>query len=372
MSVKNGFTKYLYPMLQDDISPITDLESKLLLQYTNQSATNEQLTPELLSMIHSKGWFRALIDDTSGQHPVSLPELLALEEALARIDGSLGWTVTLCSGAGWFAGFTDEETRKEFFSGPEVCIAGSGAIGGKAETTEGGYIISGYWKYATGAPYATAFTGNCTADTGEVLAFLFQKEEVTLHHTWNSMGMVATASHSFSVEALFVPASRAFRIAPEYATRAHPIYQYPFLQLADTTLAINMAGMALHFFNLSYTVFFSEAFALKHGGVRAGQIKAAWTSFYNLFMNTKHDFYTIVNRSWEICEQRQKLNDDLLAQVSAISLSLAKIARDAVTNLFPYGGLSFADKAQPINRIWRDINTAGQHSLLVREFQDRR
>lgn len=353
-------------MLQDDISPITDLESKLLLQYTNQSATNEQLTPELISLIHSKGWFRALIDDTSWQHPVSLPELLALEEALARIDGSLGWTVTLCSGAGWFAGFTAEQTRKEFFSGPEVCIAGSGAVGGKAEVTEGGYIISGYWKYATGAPYATAFTGNCTTGTGEVLAFLFKKEEITLHQTWNSIGMTATASHAFSVEALFLPASRAFRIAPEYATHPHPIYQYPFLQLADTTLSINMAGMARHFLDLSYAVFFSEEFALKNGDLRAGQIRAAWISQRNLLLTTKHNFYTSVHRSWEVCEQGQKLNDALLEEVSARSLALAKTARDVVTHLFPYGGLSFADRTQPINRIWRDINTAGQHSLLVR------
>ncbi|MGV3766331.1 MAG: acyl-CoA dehydrogenase [Chitinophagaceae bacterium] len=353
-------------MLQDDISPITDLESKLLLQYANQSATNEQLTPELLSLIHSKGWFRALIDDTSWQHPVSLPELLALEEALARIDGSLGWTVTLCSGAGWFAGFTDEQTRKAFFSGPEVCIAGSGAIGGKAETAVGGYIISGYWKYATGAPYATAFTGNCTTDTGEVLAFLFKKEEITLHHTWNSMGMIATASHSFSAETLFVPASRAFRIAPEHATLPHPIYQYPFLQLADTTLAINMAGMALHFFDLSYPVFFSEAFALKNGNLRTEQIKAEWQTQHTLFMNMKNAFHAIVNRSWTLCEQGHKPEETLLEQVSASSLALAKTSRDAVTRLFAYGGLSFADKAQPINRVWRDINTAGQHSLLVR------
>src|SRR6185437_5279658 len=100
------------------------------------------------------------------------PEMVRLEEDISRVDGSTGWTVTLCSGAGWFAGFfptgpvgqsvspaSEELTR--LFSDPRLCIAGSGAATGEAHLVSGSYRISGRWAYASGSPHATAFTANC-------------------------------------------------------------------------------------------------------------------------------------------------------------------------------------------------------------------
>ena len=91
---------------------------------------------------------------------MSLPEALRLEEYLARIDGSLGWTVTLCAGANMFAGFIDPRKAKDIWQDREICFGGSGKIAGRAEVKEDHYLLTGMWNYATGAPHLTYFTLN--------------------------------------------------------------------------------------------------------------------------------------------------------------------------------------------------------------------
>src|SRR3954470_13976460 len=65
------------------------------------------------------------------------------------------------------------------------------------------------------------------------------------------MGMIATGSHSFSINKLTVPGNRHFIIEPGFATLPDLIYKYPFLQFAETTLAINSSGMAIRFLELA-------------------------------------------------------------------------------------------------------------------------
>src|SRR5690606_7260260 len=107
-------------------------------------------------------WFNLYVPKVYGGEEKTLPEILRIEENLAKADGSLAWTVTLCSGAAWFAGFLNKELATEIFSDPKACFAGSGAVGGTAIKIQSGYLINGFWKYASGALHATIFTANCT------------------------------------------------------------------------------------------------------------------------------------------------------------------------------------------------------------------
>src|SRR5688572_33126079 len=80
-------------------------------------------------------------------------------------------------------------------------------------------------------------------------------DEVSIHKTWHSMGMVATGTHAMEVKQVRVPFNRAFLIDPQQAKLKHDIYQFPFLQLAETTLAVNLSGLAYRFIELSKEIF---------------------------------------------------------------------------------------------------------------------
>ncbi len=232
-----------------------------ILAVSGDAERSGSLHPQQLALIYEQRWFSLFVPLAYGGLELSLPEGLRLEEGLAWADGSTGWTVTLCGGANWFIGFLQPEIAVELFSDQRVCLAGSGRASGIARITAEGYEISGHWRYATGAPHATAFTANCRIEKDGVLlrdekgdplvhAFLFSKAEVILHEDWRCIGMIATASHSFEVRNQKLPANRRFTIDGAHAHLSQPIYRYPFLQLAETTLAVNSSGMAARFIGL--------------------------------------------------------------------------------------------------------------------------
>jgi hypothetical protein len=71
-------------------------------------------------------------------------------------------------------------------------------------------------------------------------------------------------------------------------------------------------------------------------------------------------FYTAVDASWANYK-----NEELLGAISTTSRLLAKTARECVDALYPYCGLTAAAPDTEINRVWRDLHTASQHSLLT-------
>ncbi len=324
-----------------------------------------------LNEIYRQNWFRMFLPKSMEGLECSLPEVLQTEEALASADGSTAWVVTLCSGAGWFVGFLDPSLCEQIASTPKACIAGSGAPTGTATVTRNGYIIRGEWKYASGALYATMLTANCVIvkDGGPVLnddgtpvvrAFVFRRSEVEIEKTWSSMGMVATGSHAFKVQNLYVPPMRCFEIDAAKARIPLPIYHYPFVQLAETTLAVNYSGLAHRFIELCGDIFEARSRSGKNipHNLHSDAARA--------LLRARTDFYETVDISWSHCSRMTKIPDVVLRKVSDTSHALYKISLALVSKLYPFAGMAAADPRTELNRVWRNLFTASQHTLFAR------
>jgi hypothetical protein len=79
----------------------------------------------------------------------------------------------------------------------------------------------------------------------------------------------------------------------------------------------------------------------------------------------RQTFYDSVESSWEDCATEQPLSPALVEKVSESSRGLATTARQLVDELYPCCGLAAADPRTGINRVWRNIHTASQHTLLT-------
>ena len=80
------------------------------------------LSHEQLEIIYHEKWFKLFVPKENGGLELVLPEGLETEEALARIDGSLGWTVTLCSGATEFIGYLPKTLSEKVLCNEKVCF----------------------------------------------------------------------------------------------------------------------------------------------------------------------------------------------------------------------------------------------------------
>jgi indole-3-acetate monooxygenase len=334
------------------------------------------LHPDQLEIIYRQGWFKFLVPAEYGGLELNLPDQVRLEESLAWANGSLGWVVTLCSGAGWFGGFLEHGAAEEILRHPQLCLAGSGAPTGTATITNGGYIINGEWKYASGIHHATHVTANCRIqnedgdvvlnDDGSplILPFVFDRKDVELVSAWKYIGMMATGSDAYKVEQLFVPANRCFKIDASAATKQGTLYRYPFMQLAEATLAANMSGMAVHFADLCAEHFESKPLRGRFIAEQKEHVSLVLKNLTDKLEHARNDFYNAVDASWQAVDQ----NMDSTHQLKSVSLNsriLATTARLLVDELYPYCGLIAANPDTEINQVWRDLHTASQHSLFT-------
>ena len=331
-----------------------------------------KLHPAQLKLVYQQQWFNLLAPVAYGGSQTPLPQLIAMEEALSWADGSLGWVVTLCCGAGWFGGFLQAGIAKDVFADKNVCIAGSGAATGTAEVIGEGYVINGNWKYASGVHHATYITVNCQITNGGepvlqedgtplILPFILKRADVTLLPGWKYIGMIATGSDAYEITGVYVDKSHCFKIDAEAAVIDAPLYRYPFMQLAEATLAANLAGMALHFTDLCVSAFAHKATNLRRvSPANVVTMMDALEAQTTLLNQSRAAFDGAVKASWQ-----QPDDDHLLQQVSRTSRVLAKTARECVDSLYPYCGLWAASPDTELNRVWRDLHTASQHALLT-------
>ncbi len=338
-----------------------------------------QLPAEWLEVIYEENWFKLFVPKYLNGLGLSMPQILAVEEELAKKDGSLAWTVTLCAGAAWFVGFLDTDLATEVFKDPKVCFAGSGFVGGTANKIDGSYVVNGSWTYASGALHATHLTANCKIlDNGKpvfnkdggslVKAFLLKRSEVEILDGWTYMGMVATASHAFDVKEQKVPLNRSFDILPEKAMLPDPVFKYPFLQLAEATLVANVLGITQHFINLVDECFWVRNEKRKYDKPHLDYYKELRANALQDILNLRMEFYNVIEKSWGELEAKHKITEATLKAISELSRALAVTCRDKSSKLHPFAGLEAAKRHTEINRVWRDMNTVSQHALLIFPF----
>ena len=348
----------------------------IITQCAAEAEKTCKLVPDQLSLIYDQKWFNLFVPERYGGLGLSLPEALKKEECLAWADGSTGWTVTLCSGANWFIGFLQPEITDLIFNNNKVCLAGSGRASGVARIIDDEFEISGYWHYATGAPHATAFTANCIIEkegvvmknehgTPVIYSFIFLRDEVTIHEDWNCIGMVATASHSFEVKELRVNKNRRFLIDANHSELNDLVYQYPFLQFAEATLAVNYSGMAFRYLDLFEAVIKARTgnsnYSLEMIHCQAKQLEEAKKQLKEI----RQLFYAVVDISWEEYDRNHLFGVNRLEEVSRASKELAATSIRLVDELYPYSGLGAANPDSGMNLVWRNLHTASQHPLLL-------
>ena len=117
--------------------------------------------------------------------------------------------------------------------------------------------------------------------------------------------------------------------------------------------------------DLCAQVFADKSNADRMSQVNSNLLQETYDSLLGKLQTARQKLYYAVDMSWQVCAANKDVSPSVLYKVSAASYVCAKIVRDCVNTLYPYCGLGAANKSTEINRVWRDIQTAGQHPLLV-------
>ncbi|MHA3789934.1 acyl-CoA dehydrogenase family protein [Flavobacterium hauense] len=320
----------------------------------------EKLDAQIVETIYDKRWLRIWIPKEYNGLGYSFEKGLNVLREVAEIDGSLGWLVTLCSGANFFSRNIIPEVAKDIFENEKVCFGGGGMIGGTAEKRGDMYFINGLWNYATGAPYLSHFTLNAQiVENGkplfdengepEFLSFVLDPEQVELIPTWKSMGMVATASHSFKVSEQYVPEQRSFVYNRFYSDDY--ISRIPFETFADLTLLVNYLGMAQHYLD--------ESLAIKKVALQQ-EMEA-----YLIEAVEKVNHYA--KKTEQILLDNGSLEAEFIMEVHAFGEKVVEELIVMIIKLHQLMGVKASVTNHGINQVFRDFFTATQHFNFRKE-----
>lgn len=323
-----------------------------------------QVPEQVLQIIYDKRLFKWFVPERYNGRLTGLSEALRVFEEASSIDGSFGWLVTIGSGGGYFVSCFPPNVSEEVYAAPEAVIAGSGTPTGTAARVEGGYRVTGAWKYCSGAPFATTFTATALIDGGpDVLAFALRPDQVEVVPDWRSFGLRATGSHSIVVKDAFVPSERAFQVGnPQYDD--HSIYRYPFAPFAVASFAAVSLGIGKHFLEQASLILKEQRDRWDHSHpARTAAVEELLAQGTLRLQQHADSFYEAIDRSWSAHGQGGSAEHEHLQAVQA-GRALASAALSAAQAVFPLLGMTVLMEDHPLNRIWRDLHTVCQHASL--------
>ncbi len=338
----------------------------LIKREGNEINRRRELTPPIVNALKEGNFFRMLQPKSIGGMELKPSDFARVTEAISSADGSTAWVVCQGNGCAMSAAYLDPAVAREIF-GPINGILAWGPPGAPflAERVEGGYCISGTWRFASGSQNATWLGAHMkVAGTNETRTMLFPKSSVEMVDIWHTLGLRGTASNEYVVKDLFVPADHSMLRDHAIDRREDgPLYRFGSSQLYSAGFAgvgLGLArGLIDAFLELPATkVSRGAAKPLRENNVVQSQLaqsEAKWHSARAFLHNTLDEIYDYVIQHGEMTERHAAMMR--LASTWAINQS-----REAVNTMFHCAGSIAVFEEQPFERRLRDIHTVSQQS----------
>lgn len=344
--------------------------------YTFEADATGSLPQAILDIIYDQQWFQLLVPKNFGGKELALPDTVRLFEAITWADANVGWCVNLGAGANMFSGYLEEALAHSIFNSAKTCCAGSGAISGKAIKTQNGYLLTGRWKYASGANHATHFTANAylldengnnimEGESPVFLSFIIPADKIINHKNWNAVGLCATSSNDFEAINVSVPFENTFTLLKPSAFAHGPVYRFPFSMMAVVNMTCMITGIALHFLDLYEELATTKKplysdLLLKDNPVAVSIYKQAANNFHQ----ARNSMYEQLESVWQYYEQGLEADEESLNRLRKTNNHAAKVSRELIDALFPLCGMNIISPQSELNKVWRDAAVASQHYLL--------
>ena len=310
---------------------------------------------------------------------------VALEIALtvSAACASTGWVLNGALSNGISFGHFPIEAQRELWGGGDdpftcACFAPTGT----AVPSEGGYILSGKWSFASGCDHSSwirlgaQITPPDAAPPYEGAFLLLPIGDVEIEDNWFVAGLSGTGSKNIIVHETFVP---EHRVLPFAATRSgrtpgaqyheNPLYRLPLLVLGASMLASTAVGAAKGALEayLETTTGRKTRGALAGGGLamaefatvqlRIAEASAALEAAEMILVTDLRDAMQKLRTGEEItvadrirCRRNQAY--------------ATKLALEAVEALNASTGGYGLMLSHPVQRAWRDVNAVARHVSL--------
>lgn len=228
----------------------------ILAQRAQLTEELRRIPDETIDDLTRAGLLRIANPTRFGGYGLDYDTVLEVAAELGRGCGSTAWCFNVWSSHNWLMGHWPLQGQEDYFAdGPDVLSSSSfNPMGGKAEPTDGGYLLTGHWDFSSGAD-AGRWGLVCAflPDQGPAL-MLVPRAEYQIDDTWFVSGMRGTGSKDIVINSpVFVPAHRvlsygAMAVAETPGRSVHDnerlLYRVSAWCVMPFTLACPLIGIA--------------------------------------------------------------------------------------------------------------------------------
>lgn len=351
----------------------------VLARNAAEAETLRRLPPESFDALRDAGLFRLTVPRRFGGHEAPFATFYEATAAVAGACGSSGWVVSLINICNWLASLYCEQAQQEVFGAdPDARVCGVLAPTAETRRSDGGLVVSGTWPYASGCLHASwAVLGvPVVNDAGEVVdqgLALVPLKDLEVQDTWFTTGMRGTGSNTLLARDVFVADHMIMSVPPavgnQYPTefKDEALYRSSFVPSLAVILAFPQVGMARACVDLviekaprrqiAYTIF------QKQSESAAFQLQIADADM--LAASAELHTARAVSVVDAAAARGEQLDYFARARVRAdIAWAIRKARESIDLAMSANGASSFADSS-PLQRLWRDSNTAGRHAVAL-------
>jgi len=363
------------------------LHAALKLGPQIQAASDEmerirRIPPEIAQAMKDAGVFGMVLPRSWGAPELDPLTQIRVIEALAIVEGSVGWCAMIGCDSGYITAFLEEDVAREMYRDIWVSTAATATATGQATPMRGGYRINGRFPFASGCQHSEwVWVGCNVVENGtqrvnakgipETRTCFLKLAECEILDTWYTTGLRGTGSHDLAVHDAFVPAERTFSFQdPNVVKRPGPLYAFPLMFIAKG--AAPALGIARHAIDVVIeNAKRKPARRMTLGeGIEPGKllrdevfVQESVAHAETLLGSARAYLFDVIGDLWETLVEERRLSAAQQARFMTTYTHVVGTCVEAVQHVYKASGGTAVYQSGALDRCLRDVLTMNQHLM---------
>jgi alkylation response protein AidB-like acyl-CoA dehydrogenase len=360
------------PATEEILAGVKALERDI--RQTAAAIENERHLPDDLAYaLMQAGIFRMGVPRIYGGPELDPMGQVRVVEELSRIEGSVGWLSMISSAGSFLAAFLEPSIAERLFAAPNSVVAGNLRPPQRADVVDGGYRVSGHFRFGSGCHHASVMACGCVVyrdgkpevtrrGEPDIRVMLVPKSKVTIVDVWQTTGMRGTGSNDYIVDNVFVPSKESPSMAePPFCSG--PLYRFPQMFLVSHAgVPLGLARSALDFvLDLSSRKEASPGRGLMRDDTNV-QETVAWAEAH--LAAARGFVYGVLEDLWRSLNGGARPTPGQHANYRLMITYSHQAAKQIISTLYDLAATSSIFRSSRLDRDMRDILTACQHRVV--------
>jgi indole-3-acetate monooxygenase len=341
-----------------------------------------RIPPEIGQAMRDVGIFSMAFPRSWGAEELDPMTQLRVIEALAVVEGSVGWCAMIGCDGGYITAFLDENVAREMYPDIRVATAATATATGQATPVNGGYRVNGRFPFSSGCQHSEWVWVGCNVmENGkqrisakgipETRTCFLKLSEVEILDTWYTTGLRGTGSHDLVVHDVLVPVERTFSFQdPNLVKRPGPLYAFPLMFIAKG------AAPALGIARRTIDVVIENAARKPARRMILGEtaepakmlrdevfVQESVARAETLLGSARSYLFDVIGDVWSTLREKRELTAAQQAHFITAYTHTVGTCADAVQLAYKASGGSAVYQSGALDRCLRDILTMNQHLM---------